>query len=124
MSDTRREFDVRTNAEWEKLGWTAASVPKIEVDATRVPPEFHLLIPYVEQWAISCDVRRGDYYDKQKKEDRIAFHRAVATVEKSLWDWIDTPPFEGAKLQFHTMMKAYGEVGCELAYDERQKKNT
>jgi len=117
MSDEPKEFDVRDERRMAETRWTAESLPKIEVVAAEVPPD---LTSYVEKWAISCDVRRGDYYDKQNKEDRLAFHRAVAASEEALNRWIDTPPLKGAKLQFLSMMKAYGEVGCEIAYDERQ----
>ena len=46
-------------------GFTAESAPKIEVNPDEVPEDFRQLIPLVERWAISCDVRRGDYFDKQ-----------------------------------------------------------
>jgi len=60
----------------EEYGFTSETALKIEVVAEDVPKKFHDLIPLVEKWAISCDVRRGDFYDKQAKEEITEFYNA------------------------------------------------
>lgn len=77
MSDDIHQFDIRTNAEWQRLGAIAENRPTIKVNQAEVPECFHHLISHVERWAIGCDVIRGDYFDKQPQTDMTAFYQAV-----------------------------------------------
>src|SRR5690349_15346979 len=77
MPDEPKPFNVRTNAEWQKLGCTAESRTYFDIDAEAVPEQFRPLIPYAVRWAIDCDVRRGDYFDKQPSKDIEEFYAAV-----------------------------------------------
>ena len=108
--DQVRLFDVRTNAEWRQLGFTAESIvtPKIEVE--KVPTRFRPLVPYAQRWAIGCDVRRGDYFEKQSRAEIDDFYRAVTPFLDDLNRWVLEPPLEEPKLTFLSMLKAYSEA--------------
>lgn len=112
MSDDEiKLYDVRTNAEWQRLGFTAENRPPISVRPSDVPEAFRSLISFVERWAISCDVTRGDYFSKQPQADVDAFYQAVLPHLDALNQWVDTPPRSDAKLDFLIMLKAH----CEAA---------
>jgi len=53
-----------------------------------VPEQFRHLIPYAERWGIDCDVRRGDYFDKQSASDINDFYAAVKPHWEALNAWI------------------------------------
>ena len=111
MSDDEiRQYDVRTNAEWQRLGFTAENRSTISVTLSVVPETFRHLIPFVERWAISCDVTRGDYFSKQPQSDVDAFYQTVLSHLDALNQWVDTPPRTDAKLNFLIMLKAHCEA--------------
>ena len=110
MSDEIRAFDIRTNAEWQHLGWTAENRPTLTVDRSLVPEQFQHLIPYVERWGINCDVMRGDFFEKQSRTDIDQFYHAILPHWESLNAWIDAPPRTQAKLDFMLMLKAWTEA--------------
>ena len=99
-------YDIKTNAEWQRRGATAESRTYFTIEEEQVPTQFCPLIPYAVRWAISCDVRRGDYFEKQPPEDIDDFYRAVTPHLDALNRWVDESPFEGPKAAFLTMLKA------------------
>ena len=78
-------------------GFTADSAPKIVVNPEEVPEDFRKLIPLVERWAISCDVRRGDYFDKQSDDDIEFFYKSVQPYVDSINEWLDDQDDDVAK---------------------------
>lgn len=110
MDNAPQESDIRTNAEWKRLGWTAENRPIVTVNPGDVPEQFRHLIPYVERWAISCDVRRGDYFDKQPPADIDDFYQTIRPHWEALNAWVDQPPPSDAKTNFMVMLKAYSEA--------------
>jgi hypothetical protein len=111
MSDEKiKLYDIKTNAEWKTLGVTAETRTYFTIEEELVPVQLRHLIPYAVQWAISCDVRRGDYFDTQSPEDIAEFYRAVTPHLDALNQWVDEPPFEGPKIAFLIMLKAYSEA--------------
>ena len=119
MPDEPKPFDVRTNAEWQRLGWTADSWQPYQVDESRVPEQFRPLIPFVVRWAIDCDIRRGDYFDKQPAKDIEEFYAAVTPHWEALNRWVDEPPREGPKIPFAVLLKAYCEAAPPLPLEKR-----
>ena len=118
MSDETHAFDIRTNAEWQRLGWTAENRPKVMVDHSLVPQHFLHLIPYVERWGINCDVMRGDYFEKQPRTDIGQFYHAVLPHWEALNAWVDAPPRTQAKLAFMLMLKAWSEAAPPASSEE------
>ena len=108
--DEIKPYDVRTNAEWQRLGFTAENRPSISVTVSDVPESFRHLIPFVERWAINCDVTRGDYFSKQPQTDIDAFYQVVLPHLNALSQWVHTPPQTEAKIDFLTMLKAHCEA--------------
>ena len=120
MSDEEiKPFDVRANAEWQKLGWTAESRTFFGIREETVPEQFRALIPYAIRWAIDCDVRRGDYMDKQPRNEVQEFFAAVTPHWEALNRWVDEPPLEGAKIPFMIMLKAYSEAAPSAPPEKR-----
>jgi hypothetical protein len=119
MPDEPKPFDIRTNAEWQRLGLTAESAPRFQIDESEVPERFRHLIPYAERWGIDCDVRRGDYFDKQSASDINDFYQAVKPHWEALNAWIDEGKVAGAKLPFSFMLKAYCEAAPPLPPEKR-----
>lgn len=111
MSDDKiNPNEIRTNAEWQRLGFIAENRPTVSLNPSDVPETFHPLIPFVERWAINCDVIRGDYFSKQPQVDVADFYRAILPHLDALNHWLDTPPPSEAKLHFLTMLKAHSEA--------------
>ncbi len=110
MSDGIHAFDIHTNADWQRLGWTAENRPTVSVNRNLVPEHFQHLIPYVERWGINCDVMRGDYFEKQSRTDIDQFYHAVLPHWEALNAWVDAPPRTQAKLDFTLMLKAWSEA--------------
>lgn len=109
-SDKIKINDVRTNAEWQRLGHSAENRPTVTVAASEVPEVLRHLIPIVERWAISCDVIRADYLSKQPQADIDAFYQTILPHLEALNEWIDTLPRSDAKIQFLAMLKAHSEA--------------
>jgi hypothetical protein len=103
-------YDIRTNEEWRRLGATAENRPTITVNRADVPEQFQHLIPYVERWAIGCDVIRGDYFDKQPQTDIDDFYETILPHWEALTAWVLESPQTDAKLNFMVMLKAYSEA--------------
>lgn len=122
-SDEIREFDIRTNAEFRRLGFTAESRPVIHIEPQEVPATLRHLIPLAERWAIACDVRRGDYFDKQPEKDIRDFWVAVKPHCKEINEWLDSMPastkeWPEAAIHFMYMLKAHSEA---IPLEELQK---
>lgn len=99
----------------DEYGMNAGNRPTIVVDPADVPEEFHALIPYVERWAISCDVTRGDYFDQQPEEDIAEFWETVLPYVEAINDWLDTQPddvlsWSDSALHFLPFLKAHAEA--------------
>ena len=105
-----RLYDIKTNAEWKELGFTAESRTYENIEEERVPEQFRALIPYAVRWGISCDVVRGDYFDKQPAEDIADFYSTVTPHWDALNHWVDEKPLDEAKIAFIIMLKAYSEA--------------
>jgi hypothetical protein len=110
MSEPIREFDLRANADWVRLGWTAASRPVVTIEAIEVPDRFQPLIPFAERWGINCDVRRGDHFEQQSAADIEQLYCAVRPHWEALNAWVDEPPSTTAKGAFMLLLKAYSEA--------------
>lgn len=111
MSDEKiKRYDVRKNSEWERHGFTAENRPSVSVNAFDVPESFRHLIPYVERWAISCDVIRGDYFSKQPQADIDDFYQMVLPHLDALNLWLQTQPWTEAKADFLAMLKSHCEA--------------
>ncbi|HRH96254.1 MAG TPA: hypothetical protein PLB55_09995 [Prosthecobacter sp.] len=112
MNDSEiRPGDIRTNAEWRRLGAIAENRPVIVVCRDEVPERFQWLIPYVERWAIGCDVTRGDYMEKQPKADVDEFYAQVQPHRAAIYEWAFQEPQTDAKDLFIIMLAAH----CEAA---------
>jgi hypothetical protein len=115
--DSRGEFDIGPAHELQrKYGWYAENRPVIRVEATEVPPALRDLIPFVERWAIRCDITRHDYFDKQPEADVREFARVVGRREKQVNAWLDGIKGEWpeAGYQFMYLLKAWCETACEF----------
>lgn len=108
--DEIKRYDVRTNAEWQRVGFTAENRPTVSVTPSDVPELLRHLIPLVERWVINCDVIRGDYFSKQPQTEVDAFYQAVVPHLDAVNQWVDTPPQTEAKMHFLTMLKAHCEA--------------
>src|SRR5689334_15919910 len=111
--ETKREFDVGPGSEMQrKYGWYAENRPVIRVEVEAVPPSLRDLIPFVERWAIPCDITRHDYFDKQPEADVREFAREVGRREKEVNAWLDS--IQGKRLeagyQFMYLLKAWCEA--------------
>jgi hypothetical protein len=118
-----KPFDIHTNAEWRKLGFTAENRPKISIVSSQVPQQFQCLIPYAERWAIHCDVTRHDYFEKQPKGDLCDFFHAVEpygdAVEKWMFSFGKVSDWPEAAVHFMYMLKAQAEAFYELPADQQ-----
>lgn len=115
--DTKREFDIGPAAELQqKYGWHAEDRPVIRVEASDVPPPLRDLIPFVERWAIPCDITRHDYFDKQPEVDVREFARLVGRRKKEVNAWLDSirGKWPEAGYQFMYLLKAWCEAACEF----------
>jgi hypothetical protein len=118
--DTKREFDI--GPAWElqrKYGWYAENRPIICVEAGDVPLPLRDLIPFVERWAIPCDITRHDYFDKQPEADVRELARVVGRREKEVNAWLDSIQGKWAEAgyQFMYLLKAWSEAACQFPDD-------
>ncbi len=72
----------------EEHGFTAESIVRDAVDPTEVPAALHPLIPVAERWGISCDVRRGAYFDAHTDAELAAMHHEVAPHIDAIRTWL------------------------------------
>jgi hypothetical protein len=111
-----REGDVLpSNVLRDVYGRNAANRPTIRVDPEEVPVRLRHLIPYVERWAIPCDVTRIDYFDAQPAEDVVDLWRAVLPHRDALETWIeghghDVRTWPEAVGSFLYLLKAHDEA--------------
>ena len=113
--DMRHEFDVGSADEMQrKYGWYAENRPVIHVEAADVPPQLRDLIPFVERWAIPCDITRQDYLDKQREVDVREFARLVGRRKKEVDAWLASiqGQLPEAGCQFMYLLKAWCEAAC------------
>jgi hypothetical protein len=87
----------------------------ILVDEADVPELIRPLIPVVERWAISCDVTRSDYFDKQPESDVAKFWHDVNPQVDSINAWLDKQPedvgqWPDAAVHFMYFLKAHSEA--------------
>jgi hypothetical protein len=132
-SDEIKLYDIRTNAEFRRLGFTAESRPVIHIEPQEVPATLRHLVPLAERWAIACDVRRGDYFEKQPEKDIRDFWVAVEPHRGEINHWLDTMPastkeWPKAAIHFMYMLKAHLEATppeewARLREEARKKKN-
>lgn len=91
----------------DEHGMNAAHRPTIVVNPDEVPEALRALIPYVQRWAIPCDVTRGDYFDQQPEEEVAAF-------------WHDVLPHVGAIQQYLASqpkdVSAWSEAAVHFLY--------
>jgi hypothetical protein len=114
-SDEPKLYDVRTNEEFRRLGFIAETRPTVRIEPNEVPETFRHLIPLAERWAIACDVRRGDYFDKQPEQDVRAFWETVEPLRDEIYRWLDSLPapvsqWPEAAVHFMYMLKAHSEA--------------
>lgn len=115
--DDHHEFDIGPASELQKkYGWYAENRPLIRVDANDVPPRLRELIPYVERWAIPCDITRHDYFASQPDEDVRDFAKTVGRRQVEINDWLDSidGKWPEASRQYMYLLKAWCEAACEF----------
>jgi hypothetical protein len=98
----------------DEYGMNAENRPTIIVNEIEVPEAFQALIPYVERWAIPCDVTRCDYFDKQSQKDIATFWNDVNPHTEAINNWLDSQPddirsWSQAAIQFMYFLKAHAE---------------
>jgi len=99
----------------DEYGMNAENRPYFKVAAADVPESLRELIPYVERWAIHCDVTRGDYFDKQPEEDIAAFYYEVLPFIDRIRAWIGEQPenvadWPDAAVHYMYFLKAHAEA--------------
>ncbi|MEI6193208.1 MAG: hypothetical protein WCS42_02640 [Verrucomicrobiota bacterium] len=114
-SDEVKLYDVGTVEEFRRRGFTAETRPVIHIEPQQVPDTLRHLIPLAERWAIACDVRRADYFDKQPEQDIRDFWIAVQPHCQEINHWLDSMPastkeWPEAAIHFMYMLKAHSEA--------------
>jgi hypothetical protein len=107
------EFDIGPGSELlKKYGWYAENRPIIHVKRSEVPENLRNLIPYVERWAIACDITRHDYFEKQPKRGVREFSKTVGRREAEINAWLDEIDGEWpeAAYQFMYLLEAWSET--------------
>ncbi len=99
----------------DEYGMNAANRPTIVVNPDEVPEPLRMLIPYVERWAIACDVTRSDYFDQQPKEDVAAFWNDLLPHVAAINRWLKTLPEDDsawpeAAVHFLFLLKAHEDA--------------
>ncbi|MBX3184652.1 MAG: hypothetical protein KF915_18630 [Polyangiaceae bacterium] len=96
----------------DEYGYNAENRPTIAVDEAQVPEHLRHLIPYVERWAIACDVTRLDYMEKQGEEAVRQFFHDVEPHRRAVDLWLDNQPedvgaWPEAAVQFMYLLEAH-----------------
>jgi hypothetical protein len=113
----------------DEYGMNAENRPYFKVVVDEVPEPLRGLIPYVERWAIPCDVTRGDYFDKQPEGDVAEFYHTVLPFVGQINAWLDQQPkdvadWPEAAVHYLYFLKAHGEAYQptpeELAFREKR----
>jgi len=76
----------------DEYGMNAENRPIITVNELEVPEHLRPLIPFVERWAIPCDVTRIDYFEKQPASDVAEFWYAVLPFYAAIREWLEAQP--------------------------------
>jgi hypothetical protein len=127
-AEGRHEFDIGPAAKMQrKYGWYAENRPVIVVNSDEVPPHLRDLIPYVERWAISCDITRRDFFEKTPETDIRAFAREVAPRSDEINDWLNTFPSDAkqwpkAAIDFLSLQTAICDALCWFGPDDEEMK--
>ena len=121
-NDDKHEFEIGPASEMQKkYGWFAENRPIFHVNETEVPEGLRALIPYVERWAIACDVTRHDYFAKQTDDDVRELFRVVAPHQAAINNWLDelgaVEHWPQAAVHFMYLLKAWCEAECEFPLD-------
>lgn len=93
----------------------AENRPYFTVVVDDVPEPLRELIPYVERWAIPCDVTRGDYFDQQPEADLADFYHSVLPFRDQIHAWLDEQPtnvaeWPAAAVHYMYFLKAHAEA--------------
>jgi hypothetical protein len=104
----------------DEYGMNAANRPYFKVNADEVPETLRGLIPYVERWAIPCDVTRGDYFDQQPEQDVADFYNVVLPFRGQINAWLDEQPdnvadWSDAAVHYMYFLKAHAEANQPTA---------
>ncbi len=99
----------------DEYGMNADNRPYFKVVADDVPKSLRELIPYVERWAIPCDVTRGDYFEKQLEQDVADFYHAVLPFTDQINAWLDeqsddVADWSDAAVHYMYFLKAHAEA--------------
>lgn len=99
----------------DEYGMNAENRPYFKVVVDDVPEPLRKLIPYVERWAIPCDVTRCDYFEKQSDEDIANFYHTVLPFTDEINAWLDAQPkdvvnWSDAAIHFMYFLKAHAEA--------------
>ncbi len=99
----------------DEYGFNADNRPTICVKKDEVPDNLQHLIPYVEKWAIPCDVTRGDFFDVQGEEEVARFYYDVEPFIDDVASLIDAQPHDvgdwsEAAVYFMYFLKAHDEA--------------
>ena len=99
----------------DEYGMNAENRPYFKVVVDDVPDPLRELIPYVERWAIPCDVTRGDYFDNQPDGDVANFYYAVLPFTDQINAWLDEQPddvrdWSDAAIHYMYFLKAHAEA--------------
>lgn len=99
----------------DEYGMNAENRPYFKVIVEDVPIELRELIPFVERWAIPCDVTRGDYFEKQPEEDIADFYYKVLPFTDQIETWLDAQPADvadwpEAAIHYLYFLKAHSEA--------------
>jgi hypothetical protein len=99
----------------DEYAMNAANRPTIVVNSDEVPEGLRLLIPYVERWAIPCDVTRLDYFDQQPEVDIAAFWEELLPHEEAIGAWLDSlgqdiSVWPDAAVHFVYLLKAHNDA--------------
>src|SRR5262249_27047946 len=112
----------------DDFGLTADARRAVAVNQAEVPKDLRCLIPSVERWAISCDVRRGDYFSRQSKADIAElWHQALPFVER-ICLWLKSQPadvrqWSDAAGNFSVYLKAHQEAVQQTPDDLKRIEN-
>jgi len=99
----------------DEHGMNAANRPTIVVNSDEVPDALRPLIPYVERWAIACEVTRGDYFEHQPTADIAAFWHDLLPHVKAINQWLkslpeDTAAWPEAAVHFLYLLAAHDDA--------------
>jgi hypothetical protein len=119
-NNDKPKFEVLPAGELRrKYGLYAENRPTIRLDRTRVPGEFHWLIPLAEEFGIGDDLIRDDYVDKCSTTSLRELVNGIDRAGDHLWDWLAGPEAESTNpsdeyVAFTCMTMAYDQAKLRL----------